>query len=89
MSGAGSIGAMITSMKNMKRTRISALQKLKENGRYSTNIELHFDKEASKHQLKTIREKIKKENQIRLRNKALIIISMILILIYIVGFVKL
>jgi len=89
MSGGGSIAAMVASMKNNKRTRKSAIEKLKENGSYTTHTELHFDKKATKHQLKTIRERIKKENQIRFRNKAILLVSFILIIIYFVGFVKL
>ncbi|MBL4605212.1 MAG: hypothetical protein JKY02_06010 [Flavobacteriaceae bacterium] len=83
------ISAMATSLKNNKRDRKNALEILKENGGYSTKTELRFDKKATKNQLKNIREKIKKENRTRLRNKTLLILSIILILIYFVGFVNL
>lgn len=89
MSGGGSIAAMITTKKNNKRTRKSALKRLKENGSKSTKTELHFENKATKYQLKTIRDKIKKENTIRFRKKAIVIVSLILIIINIVGFVKL
>ncbi|MFY0630303.1 MAG: hypothetical protein JXR05_07965 [Flavobacteriaceae bacterium] len=83
------ISAMVTSLKNNKRSRKNALEILKENGGYSTRTKLHFENTATKNQLKKIRDKIKKENNVRLRNRALFIFVTILIIIYVVGFVKL
>ena len=90
MSFGGVVSAMVTSLKNNKRSRPSAFEKLEKNGiEYSSKTELHFDKNATKHQLKKIREKIKKENHVRFRNKIIIIAGFVIILIYIIGFVKL
>ena len=45
MSSAGSISAMVSSLKNNKRDRKSALKRLKESStRYSVSQKLHFEK---------------------------------------------
>ena len=55
MSSAGSISAMVTSLKNNKRDRKSALKRLKESStRYSVSEKLHFEKKASPLQLKKL-----------------------------------
>ena len=90
MSFGGVVGAMITSLKNNKRDRVSALKKLKDSGvEYSEKTELHFEKKASPMQLKKIREKLQKENKTRTRNKIVIIAIAIISFIYFIGFVTL
>ena len=86
MSFGGAVSAMVTSLKNNKRDRKSALKKLKENGEYSQKTELHFDKLASPSQLREIRERIQKENKTRARKKIIVLIVICIILIYFVGF---
>lgn len=63
MGFGGSVSAMITSLKNNKRKRVSAFEKL-ERFQKENNDTLHFKKSASKKQLEEIRIKTKRENQI-------------------------
>ena len=73
MSSAGSISAMVTSLKNNKRDRKSALKRLKESStRYSVSEKLHFEKKASPLQLKKIREHIQRRNKKRFLFKKLL-----------------
>ena len=53
-----SIAAMVMSIKNNKRARQSALKKLDKNGSYSTKTKLFFHRNASKKQLRDIKEKL-------------------------------
>lgn len=75
-----SIAAMITTLKNNKRTRVSPFKKMK-GFKEGKNIQVSFDKKATPHQLKKIRERLQKENSI-------ILIFIMIILIYVIGFVK-
>jgi len=88
MGGGGSIAAMISSMKNNKRTRKSTLEKLEENGKYSTKTELFFKKNATKSQLREIREKLKEENRKSFREKFIVIAIVLVVAIYLIGFAK-
>ena len=58
-----SIAAMVTSLKNNKRTRVSTFKKMKD-FKEGKNIQVSFDKSATPHQLKNIREKLQKENKV-------------------------
>jgi|TARA_B110000090_G_C13058182_1_gene322273 hypothetical protein len=80
-----SIAAMVMSIKNNKRARQSAFKKLDKNGSYSTKTKLFFHKNASKKQLRDIKEKLRKENKKALIRKTAIIL---IILIYCIGFAK-
>ena len=80
-----SIAAMVMSIKNNKRARQSAFKKLDKNGSYSTKTKLFFQKNASKKQLRDIKEKLRKENKKALIRKTAIIL---IILIYCIGFAK-
>ncbi len=84
----GVVQAMISSIKNNKRTRKSALKNLKDNGDYSTKTELHFENKATKHQLQNIREKLEEENKKAFRKKAIIIAVVLAAAIYFIGFAK-
>ncbi|WP_439131403.1 hypothetical protein [Polaribacter sp.] len=55
MSFGGAVSAMITSLKNNKRTRVSAFDKIKNNTTKS-KIKLHFNKEATSEELLKIKE---------------------------------
>jgi len=83
-----SIAAMVMSIKNNKRARQSAFKKLDKNGRYSTKTKLFFQKNASKKQLRDIKEKLRKENKKALIRKTAIILILLIILIYCIGFAK-
>ncbi len=82
-----SIAAMVTSLKNNKRTRVSTFKKMKD-FKEGKNIQVSFDKSATPHQLKKIREKLQKENKKILKRNSIILISIMILLIYIIGFVK-
>ena len=83
-----SIAAMVMSIKNNKRARQSALKKLDKNGSYSTKIKLFFHRNASKKQLRDIKEKLRKENKKVLIRKTAIILFLLIIVIYCIGFAK-
>ena len=79
---------MVMSIKNNKRARQSAFKKLDKNGSYSTKTKLFFQKNASKKQLRDIKEKLRKENKKALIRKTAIILILLIILIYCIGFAK-
>ena len=82
-----SIAAMVTTLKNNKRTRVSTFKKMKD-FKEGKNIQVSFDKSATPHQLKKIRENLQKENKKILKRNSIILISIMILLIYIIGFVK-
>lgn len=84
----GSISAMIASLKNNKRTRVSTFEKIK-NFKEGKNIQVHFSERSTPNQLKKIKKKLQNENRKSLRRNLFLIILMMLILIYCVGFIKL
>jgi hypothetical protein len=83
-----SIAAMITSIKNNKRTRKSAFKKLVKNGSYSTKTKLFFHRNASKIQLRKIKETLRKENKRVLVRKIATILILLIMMIYCIGFAK-
>lgn len=83
----GSIAAMITTLKNNKRTRVSTFEKMK-NFKEGKNIQVYFDKNATPHQLKNIREKLQKENSKKLKRNLILFGTVMAAIIYFVGFVK-
>ena len=87
MAGEGFIAHMIASMKSNKRSRTSTYDKIKD-FKKGKNIQLHFKNKATKSQLIRIREKIQQENKKALQKNIILITILILILIYVIGFVK-
>lgn len=83
-----SIAAMVMSIKNNKRARKSAFKKLDKNGSYSTKTKLFFHRNASKKQLRDIKEKLQKENKRVLVKKTTAILILLIIVIYCIGFAK-
>ena len=80
---SGSISAMIASLKANKRSRVSTFDKIK-NHKKNTKSELHFSKKASPIELKKIKEKVLKENDILFKRKVVfLVISIIILLIFI------
>ena len=69
-------------------TEIAKIKKLDKNGSYSTKTKLFFQKNASKKQLRDIKEKLRKENKKALIRKTAIILILLIILIYCIGFAK-
>ncbi|WP_075342395.1 hypothetical protein [Tenacibaculum agarivorans] len=90
MGYGGAVSAMITSLKNNKRSRKSAIKKLKERGYLGHKIsnQLHFTKEATPKQLEQIRNRIRKENQKKLLVHLSVIVTFSLIALLAIGFVK-
>ncbi|TXD65472.1 hypothetical protein [Polaribacter glomeratus] len=78
---------MIISLKNNKRTRVSTFDKLK-NFKEGKNIQVAFDKKGSPYKLKKIKEKPQEKNKKLLKRNLLIIIAIISMVIYGIGFVK-
>lgn len=87
MSFAGAVSAMITSLKNNKRTRISTFDKIKNNTAKS-KIKLYFENKATSEELLKIKEKIRLENKKTFRQNLVIIGVLMLVAIYVIGFVK-
>ena len=83
-----SAAAMIISIKNNKRARKSAFKKLVKNGSYSTKTKLFFHRNASKIQLRNIKEKLRKENKRVLVRKIATILILLIMMIYCIGFAK-
>ena len=78
---------MVTSLKNNKRQRPSALTKIK-NFEKVNNIKVVFKNKASNYQLEKIKEKIQRENKIKMQKNIIILFIVMLIVIYVIGFVK-
>ncbi len=82
MSFGGSVSAMITSLKNNKRSRKSTFDKLKAYEKV-TVTKVEFENTATPEQLKEIRVRLQKENK-RNRIITLTIISSIVIILFLV-----
>lgn len=87
MAGEGFTAHMIASLKNNKRSRTGAFNKLKKIKK-SKLSKLHFPKKATPEELKRIRKKIQRENNIIFYRKVSIIMILILVIIYAIGFVE-
>lgn len=79
---------MVSSLKNNKRNRKNALDILKENGEYSTKTEVHFKNNATKRQLRDIREKLILQNKKSTQKKVIILLLLLGLTIYFIGFAK-
>lgn len=89
MSFGGIISTMVTSIKNNKRDRKSALNRLKEHSaKYTDSGELHFEKKATPMQLKKIRENIQRQNQKIFTQRIIVVGVLSFLLIYFIGFAK-
>ncbi|MDY0780911.1 hypothetical protein [Tenacibaculum sp. IB213877] len=87
MSFGGAVSAMITSLKNNKRPRKSVFDKLEKNTG-ALSGKLYFDKKATQKQLSEIKQRLQKENRIRITRNIIIFLIFISICIYVIGFVK-
>ncbi|MEQ3498721.1 hypothetical protein ABMY20_03065 [Tenacibaculum sp. SSH1-16] len=86
MSFSGSVSSMITSLKNNKRKRTSAFEKL-ERFQKEKNDKLFLKKTANEKQLKNIRLKIKRQQQVNFIKNILALIATFLTLLYIISLV--
>ena len=86
----GSTSAMITSIKNNKRPRKSAIEKLKKHRYFEKNDsdELSFNKTATEKQLEQIRLEAKKENRRKLISYLIPIGLISIATLIAIGFVK-
>ncbi len=86
----GAISGMIISLKNNKRTRKSALEKLKQHNylKDTNNDRLLFSKTVTEDQLQHIRKEIKKENRKRFLRYIFFFGTATLIILIAIGFVK-
>ena len=78
---------MIASLKHNKRERVSAFKKIK-NLKKGKNSSVFFTKKATPSQLKKIRERILLENKKKRQQSLFIFITILVIFIYVIGFVK-
>lgn len=87
MGFGGSVSGMLTSLKNNKRPRKSALKKYKQH-KFEEKGNLHFNKKASQKQLLEIRQKIQNENRKRTRLYLLFFFAFIVSILVILYFLK-
>lgn len=78
---------MIASMKSNKRSRTSTYEKIID-FKKGNNIQQHFKNKATESELIRIREKIQEEDKKTFQKNIILITIVILILIYVIGFVK-
>ena len=83
MGFGGSAAAMIASIKANKRARVSTFDKIK-NFKKNKKSKLFFPNKATKKDLKEIREKIQKQNNISFFKKVGLILIALVILFYII-----
>ena len=83
MGFGGSVSAMITSLKNNKRKRVSAFDKL-ERFQKENDDKLYFKKSASKKELIQLKKQVLKENKNQLIKNSILFFLIFIILIYIV-----
>ncbi|CAM1342619.1 hypothetical protein [Tenacibaculum aestuarii] len=81
MGFGGSVSAMITSLKNNKRKRVSAFEKL-ERLQKENNDTLHFKKSASKKELTQLKKRVLKENKSQLIKNSILFFLIFIILVY-------
>lgn len=83
MAGEGFVAHMIASLKANKRSRVSTFDKIKKHKK-SKKSQLHFDKKASPLELKKLREKLQRENEINFKRKVIFLITLLIILLLLI-----
>jgi len=78
--------SMISSLKSNFRKRDVSL--LKGSKTITSIGKINSNKKATPHQLKNIKEKLQRENKKLLKRNIIILIFIMVVLIYIIGFVK-
>ena len=86
MSFGGAVSAMLSSLKNNKRERKSAFDKLKNVGKSKDT--LHFEKKASAKELEDIKMTLQKESKITYIKNALLFGLLLFVFIYFLAFHK-
>jgi len=87
MAKEGFVAHIFDTIRSDKRSRASTYEKIK-NFKKGTNFQVQFKKKATNIQLIRIREKIQQENKKALQKNIILITILILLLIYVIGFVK-
>ena len=87
MGFGGSAAAMVTSMKNNKRSKSTTFKDMKSYKKV-TYSKLNFHKKATPRQLQKIREELQAKNKKDFVRKLIVIILFLTALIYFVGFYK-
>lgn len=87
MGFGGATSAMISSLKNNKRSRKSAFEKL-DKYQKDKNSKLFFDKTASEEQLAVIRHEIRRKNTRSFIKNTIAIVLLLIALFYVIGFVN-
>tara|TARA_B110000091_G_C13587564_1_gene379195 strand:+ start:476 stop:742 length:267 start_codon:yes stop_codon:yes gene_type:complete len=87
MGFGGSVSAMIASMKANKRSRVSTFDKIKHLKK-GGHTAVHFKNKATPKELKILKNKIQREHKKQALKSVLILLILIAILIYVIGFVE-
>ena len=87
MAGEGFVAHMIASLKANKRNRTSTFDKIKSYKK-TKKSELQFDKKATPLELKSIRDKIIKENETIFRKKVAILLILITVILISLNFME-
>ncbi len=87
MAKEGFVAHIFDTIRSDKRSRASTYEKIK-NFKKGTNFQVQFKRKATNSQLIRIREKIQQENKKAFQKNIILITILILLLIYVIGFVK-
>ncbi len=87
MAKEGFVAHIFDTIRGDKRSRASTYEKIK-NFKKGTNFQVQFKRKATNSQLIRIREKIQQENKKAFQKNIILITILILLLIYVIGFVK-
>jgi|TARA_B110000238_G_C16127333_1_gene439804 hypothetical protein len=87
MGFGGSVSAMIASMKANKRSRVSTFDKIKHLKKRN-HIAVHFKNEATPKELKILKAKIQRNHKKKALKSVVILLVIIALLIYAIGFVE-
>ena len=87
MSFGGSVAAMISSLKTNKRDRLSTFDKIKhlKKGKHTA---VYFENKATSKELEKLRAKIQHEKSFQSLKKISILLVIIALLVYAIGFVE-
>jgi len=87
MGFGGSVAGMIVSLKNNKRNRKSAFEKLERFQKENSDT-LHFKNSATQKELEEIKLRIQKENRVLRIKNILLFMVVLAILYYLISFVN-
>ncbi len=89
MSFGGAVSAMLTSLKNNKRSRTSTFEKIERYGSNSKKSDkLFFRNKATSEEISRIGEEIRRENKRVFLLRILLITVFCMVVLFAIGFVK-